>query len=328
MNNIKAQKDNSKIMVSVIILTYNHEKYIRQALDSVLMQDVDFKYEILIGDDASTDNTSKILQEYQKNNPEIIKIVLRKENLGPTRNAYELFLLAKGEYLATCEGDDFWISSDKLRKQVQFLEEQSEYIGCSHISKIVNEQGVPLKRQRLSWVCYKQCMTLKDFKGYFLPGQASSLVRRNIYNENANCKLSFFYQIHFAIGDRTTALIYLSKGKFFQFKEAMGCYRVATKTDSITKKLYSNNKNWLIEDLAYTQRLMKFSKEILCAKVDFHFYLAYLLISALFQFIIHHNKISKKLLLQIWNTAPNKRKIIFQLPFALWKKTINHFFLI
>ena len=91
-------------MVSVIVLTYNHEKYIKQALDSILRQKVNFDYEILIGDDASTDNTVKVLKEYKSKFPNIIKLFLNEVNLGATRNAYNLLVNAKGKYLATCEG--------------------------------------------------------------------------------------------------------------------------------------------------------------------------------------------------------------------------------
>lgn len=91
-------------MVSVIVPTYNHEKYIRKALDSILMQEVPFLYEILIGDDASCDETQDILHEYQERYPDKIRLFLHKENIGATRNSYELLTNAKGRYLATLEG--------------------------------------------------------------------------------------------------------------------------------------------------------------------------------------------------------------------------------
>ena len=109
-----------EVMVSVIVLTYNHEKYICQALDSILMQKTNFTYEILVGDDASTDRTPNILQDYQLNYPNIFRLFLRKTNQGPTGNAYPLFFEARGKYIATCEGDDFWCTAEKLQKQVDF----------------------------------------------------------------------------------------------------------------------------------------------------------------------------------------------------------------
>ena len=99
---------NQGILVSVIVLTYNHEKYIRQALDSILMQRVDFQYEILVGDDASTDSTQEILKEYDRNYPGKSRLFLRESNLGPTKNSYELLVSAKRDYPATCEGADYW----------------------------------------------------------------------------------------------------------------------------------------------------------------------------------------------------------------------------
>lgn len=317
-----------EIKVSVIVLTFNHEKYIAQALDSILMQEVDFCYEILVGDDASSDKTPEILQKYQQQYPEIVKITLRKENIGPTHNAYELFLLAQGTYLATCEGDDFWLAPDKLKRQINFLEAHPDYIGCSHLSKIVDECGVPLKRQKLRWVCPKQNVTLNDFKGYFLPGQASSLVRRNIYHKYPDRDFSAFYKANSQIGDRTTALIYLSLGTFYRFKEAMGCYRVVRAANTVTAKAYRNNKNWLAEDLAYTRHLMNFAHETLHVDADFHFYLANLLISAVIQFFKRPSKVSRELISDVWNTALSKGRTVLHLPEALWQKVINRLFAI
>lgn len=316
------------VKVSVIVLTFNHENYITQALESILMQKVDFRYEILVGDDASSDKTPEILQKYQRRYPEIVKITLRKENVGPTRNAYELFLSAQGPYLATCEGDDFWLAPDKLKRQIDFLEAHPEYIGCSHPSKIVDECGVPLKRQKLRWVCPKQNVTLNDFKGYFLPGQASSLVRRNIYRKYPDRDFSAFYKANSKIGDRTTALIYLSQGTFYRFKETMGCYRVVRAANSVTAKTYRNNKNWLAEDLAYTRRLMNYARETLHVDADFHFYLANLLISAVILYFKRPGKASRELISDVWNTAPSKGRTVLHLPEVLWKKVINRLFAI
>ena len=89
--------ENKRPMVSVIVLTYNHEKYIKEALDSILMQKVNFDYEILIGDDASSDNTVKILKKYQNRYPNIIRLFLNKINLGGTYNAYNVLINAKGK---------------------------------------------------------------------------------------------------------------------------------------------------------------------------------------------------------------------------------------
>ena len=115
----------NEIKVSISYVTYNHSKYIRRAIDSFLSQKILFNYEILITDDASTDGSKKIIEEYQKIYPEIIKpkfnIVnqFRKESQSHQAN----FIRAKGKYIALCDGDDFWIDINKLDKQIKAMEQ-------------------------------------------------------------------------------------------------------------------------------------------------------------------------------------------------------------
>ncbi|MCF6185625.1 MAG: glycosyltransferase, partial [Bacteroidales bacterium] len=113
--------------VSILMLTYNHEKFIAQAIESVLMQKVSFNYELIIGDDCSQDNTQKIIREYQKKHPDIIKPVLRTKNIGANNNFVDIFKKATGKYIALLEGDDYWTDPNKLQKQVDFLEANPEY---------------------------------------------------------------------------------------------------------------------------------------------------------------------------------------------------------
>ncbi len=122
---------NDTPMVSVCCITYNHEKYIEQALDGVLMQETTFPFELIVHDDASTDRTPKILQKYAEKYPEIIRIILQAENQFSKAGLITLrfvFPRARGKYIALCEGDDFWVDKMKLDKQVRFLEENPEYV--------------------------------------------------------------------------------------------------------------------------------------------------------------------------------------------------------
>lgn len=108
-------------MVSIIVITYGHEKYIREALDSILMQKVNFKYGFLVDEDCSPDATRIILKEYQRKHPGKFVMVYRDENIGGRKNALDLVSRAKGKYLAYLEGDDFWVCEDKLQKQVDIM---------------------------------------------------------------------------------------------------------------------------------------------------------------------------------------------------------------
>lgn len=125
--------DSKDILVSVVCLSYNHEKYIRDALDGFVMQKTNFGFEVIIHDDASTDNTIVIIKEYAEKYPDIIKPIFEKENqyskpggdiLGKT------IMACQGKYLAFCEGDDYWIDPNKLQKQVDYLEEHPECSLC------------------------------------------------------------------------------------------------------------------------------------------------------------------------------------------------------
>lgn len=123
----------SNCLVSVWMITYNHEKYIAQALNGVLMQETNFNFEIVIGEDFSKDNTRAIIQEYESKYPTKIRIICQESNVGVLRNAYEFTLpLCKGKYIACLEGDDYWTDPLKLQKQVDFLEANPDYSLCSH----------------------------------------------------------------------------------------------------------------------------------------------------------------------------------------------------
>lgn len=131
-------------LVSICCLTYNHEPYIRDAIEGFLMQKTDFPFEILIHDDASTDGTADIIREYETKYPDIIKPIYQTENQyskGIKISATYNYPRAKGKYIALCEGDDYWIDPYKLQKQVDFLEKNEEYGICFTYSNKINEKG-------------------------------------------------------------------------------------------------------------------------------------------------------------------------------------------
>ncbi|MFJ8260434.1 glycosyltransferase family 2 protein [Rummeliibacillus sp. NPDC094406] len=128
------------ILVSISCITYNHEKYIADAIDSFLMQVTNFNYEILIHDDASTDRTAEIIKEYEKKYPDIIKPIYQIENLYSKGISVIPFNInrAKGKYYALCEGDDFWTDPYKLQKQVDYMENHPECSLCVHGGYVVS----------------------------------------------------------------------------------------------------------------------------------------------------------------------------------------------
>ena len=165
--------------VSVIVATYNHKNYIAQTLESIVKQKCDFEFEAIVGDDASKDGTAKIVAEYAEKYPDIIKPVLRKKNLGAFRNNADLYKRAKGEYIALLEGDDYWLPDDKLRKQVEFLDGNPDYVAHFGRCVVINKEG---KRDTAA-EGYMPFFsggeyTVRDFNEYYLPGQTATAVYR------------------------------------------------------------------------------------------------------------------------------------------------------
>ena len=126
-------------IVSVCMITYNHEPFIAQAIEGVLMQETDFPIELVIGEDFSTDRTREICEYYASANPGVVRLLERTSNLGMIPNFVDTLNHCRSIYVALCEGDDFWSDPNKLQMQVQFLEANPSYIGtCSNV-KIWNE---------------------------------------------------------------------------------------------------------------------------------------------------------------------------------------------
>lgn len=119
-------------VVSVCMITYNHEAFISQSIEGVLMQKTNFAFELIIGEDCSTDKTREICFKYKEKYPQKITLLLPESNLGMTKNFISSLNVAAGKYIALCEGDDYWTDPYKLQKQVDFLESNSEYSCCFH----------------------------------------------------------------------------------------------------------------------------------------------------------------------------------------------------
>lgn len=132
---------NNRMKLSIICLTYNHEKYIEKAINGFLSQKTNFDFEIIIHDDKSEDSTQEIIKYYQAKFPEKIKAILQKNNQRSIGgNVYKIALDAsRGKYIAYCEGDDYWVDELKIQKQVEFLEGNSNYSLTYSDCDIINE---------------------------------------------------------------------------------------------------------------------------------------------------------------------------------------------
>lgn len=205
--------------VSVSMITYNHERFIAQALDSALMQQVDFDYEIVVGEDCSTDATREILLAYQEKFPERIRLLLPEKNLGMMRNFAETIKACRGEYIALLEGDDYWTSPDKLQKQVDFLEVNKDCVAAFHNVEIVHEED-----SEKNSLFYENKMKKKYKRNDFASGnfvQTCSVVFRS---QAFSCFPSWYTAM--PMGDWPLHIINSEHGSYGYIDEVMAAYRV------------------------------------------------------------------------------------------------------
>lgn len=139
---------NIKPLVSIRCLVYNHEPFLRQCLDGFIMQKTNFVFEAIVHDDASTDNSAAIIREYAEKYPDIIKPIYETENQYSKKDGSLRRIMDKacqGKYIALCEGDDYWIDSDKLQKQINFLEKNPDYMMCFTRANVLYETDFKTK---------------------------------------------------------------------------------------------------------------------------------------------------------------------------------------
>lgn len=139
--------------VSVCMITYNHEKFIAQAVESVMMQQTDFDLELVVGEDCSTDGTRQVLAELREKYPDKIKLLLPESNLGMNRNFIQTLETCSGDYIALLEGDDYWTCSTKLAEQVAFLQANLQCVACFHNVEVIDHSvNAESTRSRLAAV--------------------------------------------------------------------------------------------------------------------------------------------------------------------------------
>ena len=210
-------------LVSILCVTYNHKDYIAQALDSFLMQKTNFKFQVIVGDDCSTDGTTDILKEYAKKYPDIIKPIFREKNIGATKNSLEVYSNAKTPYVAICEGDDYWIDEYKLQKQVDFLETHPDYSICFHPVKVVYD-GFDFEKTDEIYPTQKMIESGTTFelllKANFMC--TNSIMCRSIFR---NAKYEDCVPKDAQPGDWFISLLHAKEGKIKMLPEIMAVYR-------------------------------------------------------------------------------------------------------
>ncbi|HEX6961124.1 MAG TPA: glycosyltransferase [Lacipirellula sp.] len=147
--------------VSVLIATYNHERYIAQAVTSALTQETDFPIEVIVGEDCSTDGTRQVLLNLQRQYPTSLKLLLHDPNIGGGRNVAAVLAACRGKYVAMLEGDDYWTDPRKLQRQADALDANRSWSACFHPSRMMFEDGSqPPKLYPANWT--KDVATIED----------------------------------------------------------------------------------------------------------------------------------------------------------------------
>ena len=250
----------NKNKLSVIFITYNHEKYVEKALRSVCEQETDFAYEVVVGEDCSTDSTREILKRVASEYPDKVRLLFREKNFGrPTLNVYNTTMECRGEYLAYLEGDDYWTDRKKLQKQVDFLEEHPEYIACTHGCVMIDENSNEITDEEILKIgdLYKWSgrFTYDDYKksGKW-PGHYATVVSRNIYLEG-RYDYTILYKAHDFVDDAIILLFLLIQGDIYRMDETMSAWRYVRK-DTGTNWNSLSMKRDLIKDDCYLNTTM------------------------------------------------------------------------
>lgn len=215
-------------LVSVIVITYNQERFIGQTLDSILRQKTNFEYEIVIGEDCSNDRTREIIERYKDKYKDKIRCIFRQHNLGAARNGDNiLFNRVRGKYLAFCEGDDYWHGEDKLQKQVDFLEQNPQYVGVASNVNNVNKYGAILRKNAVTGMFeYKEThvYNLNDaLRGEQL-GQAAGTVYRNFIKSMSKKEVALYRKCSMN-GDIKMCVTAAMYGDIFYSSEITANYR-------------------------------------------------------------------------------------------------------
>lgn len=222
------------------MIAYNHEKFIKNAIEGVLMQKTSYSFQLVIGEDCSNDATRIICEKYAEKYPNKIILLPSEKNLGMMPNFIRTLKACTGKYIALCEGDDYWIDTLKLQKQVDFLESHSNYSGCyHHVYRALSNNNFDISSKKIYKGCPLKKITIEDllYNKYSLFHTSSFVFRSNLleYPEWFNTMVS---------GDMSLFFIIAAKGPIGYIQNVMSVYREheggITKTSDHNEKLAIN----------------------------------------------------------------------------------------
>ena len=237
-------KNKENIMVSICCTTYNHAKYIKQALDGFVMQKTDFKYEILVYDDCSLDGNIEIIREYEKKYPELFDVIIAEENYYSKgiKVGNVNYRRAKGKYIAVCEGDDYWTDPYKLQKQYDYMEANDSCTICFHNARIIDMESdldrifVPYLHENKRFMKKNNEYNMGEVELLGFIPTASLFFRAKYIKEMPD------FMEYAMPGDSAVKLFLTSQGYAYMFSDIMSVYRVNS-INSIMKSWAKSQKD-------------------------------------------------------------------------------------
>ena len=303
------QTISSEVKVSVCVITFNHEKYIAQCLDSILMQECAFAFEVVIRDDCSHDQSLKIIKDYQGRYPNIIRLIQAEINIGANSNLLKVFESARGKFIAICEGDDYWIENTKLQQQLDVMESRPELTFVSHACRLHDHTGLAgLDYIKGTGITEVTCNDVLSVSGQFAP-TASYMFRRETVTELP----SWFKDA--PVGDFFIEMYGIATGKGVHLNKALSAYRTASEDSWSTQNnerqfekmlMFSEKMNWCLEQMERSSMFNQFDFSRKIAAVQFNIVIGALLGKDFVKF----------------NTAINQCWLAF--PSVSWTQTIMY----
>lgn len=287
-------------LVSVIMITYNHEKYIEEAVNGVLMQETNFDYELIVANDQSTDQTDGVIKRILSEHPlsKRVHYIEREKNIGMIANFIDAVRQSKGKYIALCEGDDYWTHPLKLQKQVDFLEQNEEYSMVCHDAQIVDDV---LGTSYLDFTPahQKQICSTKDLFGNNFCTTASILFRKQSVS---SIELPEFRVL---AGDLFLKLLVSLNGLLFRMYEVMSVHRITATGATVALK---KNMPELIRSRIL---LFDYFNKISGKKFDKYLRIETLLMKSYIEYLNSKSFFKKSLLMAYRKTLFMRRKKIF-----------------
>jgi glycosyltransferase involved in cell wall biosynthesis len=238
-------------MVSVCMITYNHEKYIAQAIESVISQKTNFCFELVIGEDYSKDNTLSICKKYQTRYPKIIRILDRGKNLGMMPNSIDTLTQCRGEFIAVCEGDDYWTNDQKLQKQYDHIIKNDLALSFHEGYLMAGNEIQPYKPYP------KPINTETNEYGVQDILQSGPLTSSMMFRKSMIFPLPDYLSEAIS-GDHTLQILLALRGKIGFINEIMSVYR--QHPQGITSVM--NPKKWLLNRISIARRIMNDSQQV------------------------------------------------------------------